>query len=98
MMAWDEHLFRFCYASGEAHLLPWMIGLSLLGSGWAMLALVPLLIREDTRRWAAWLTTTLLVTAVVVFALKIAVGRARPIVALEGVHPLYGSPTDFSFP
>ena len=63
-----------------------------------MLALIPFLVREDTRRWAVALTGTLLATALAVFVLKIAVGRARPIVALAGVHPLYGSPTDFSFP
>ncbi|WP_394843456.1 phosphatase PAP2 family protein [Pendulispora brunnea] len=95
----DERIFRFCYdATGAGQLLPVMIAASILGSGWTMFALVPLLARVNTRKWALALTVTLLATAVMVFSLKAAVGRPRPIVALAGVHPLYGAPTDFSFP
>ncbi|WP_394826149.1 phosphatase PAP2 family protein [Pendulispora albinea] len=75
-----------------------MIAATLLGSGWSMIALIPLILREASRRWALALTATLLATAVAVFLLKMAVGRARPIVSVPEVHPLYGSPTDFSFP
>jgi len=99
ILSLDERIFHFCYnATGAGHLLPLMIAASIVGSGWTMFALVPLLLRTDTRRWATALTVTLLATAVMVFSLKMAVGRTRPIFALAGVHPLYGSPTDFSFP
>ncbi len=79
-------------------MLPLMILLTIVGSGWSMLALLPFLAWETSRRWAAALTLTLLATAIVVFAIKMGVGRARPIAALEGVHPLFGAPKDFSFP
>jgi len=98
LLTLDQRLFRLCYAAGGGHLLPLMIAATIVGSGWTMFALVPLLIREATRKWALALTLTLLATAVAVFALKMSCGRARPIFALAGVHPLYGSPTDFSFP
>jgi len=79
-------------------MLAFMIGLTVLGSGWTMLGLVPFLAAKRTRPLAASLLATFIVTAVLVHAVKLAVGRARPCTALTGVHALFGSPSDFSFP
>jgi len=98
MLGLDQYLFRLGYSAGGEHLLPLMIFFTVVGSGWTMFALLPFLAWEQTRRWAFALTLTLLATAVTVFVLKMAVGRIRPIFALADVRPLYGSPTDFSFP
>src|SRR5882757_359380 len=99
MLLFDERIFRLCYGgSGGGHMLPLMIALTMLGSGWTMIALVPFLAWGTSRRWALALTLTLLATAILVFAVKLGVGRARPLVTLAGVHPLYGAPKDFSFP
>lgn len=98
MGTWDQQLFLFCYGGTDTGwLFRFMIGATILGSGWSMLAIFPFLLRPATRRWAMSLTATLLATAVVVFGLKLAFARVRPPVAL-GIHPLFGTPSDFSFP
>jgi undecaprenyl-diphosphatase len=75
-----------------------MIVLTVVGSGWSMLWLSPLLIMKRTRAVAGTLGLALVLTAILVFSLKALVGRTRPWIAL-GVHPHYFSgPTDGSFP
>jgi undecaprenyl-diphosphatase len=94
----DEHIFRLIYngAHGSATLL--MVGFTLMGSGWTMLALVPLFLTRH-RRLAVILTSLLAVTAALVALLKMAVNRARPCEQLAGVRALWGqAPTDPSFP
>jgi undecaprenyl-diphosphatase len=99
MGSWDEQLFRACYGGGGGGwALGLMIAASIIGSGWTMVALLPLLLRRQSRSFASALTVTLLVTAVAVFLLKGVIGRVRPPLALSGVHALFGTPTDFSFP
>lgn len=68
------------------------------GSGWSMLAILPLLAVKRTRRFGLGMIATLLVAATAVFALKALVRRPRPFVTLLGIAPLSGAPTDFSFP
>ncbi|MBV9947590.1 MAG: phosphatase PAP2 family protein, partial [Myxococcales bacterium] len=73
------------------------LGLTLLGSGWAALALLPLLRHPRTRRFAAWLSLAILVQAALVWAIKLGVGRVRPWIAF-GLPPPLGAPHDYSFP
>ncbi len=99
MFELDQRLFFTLYGGpdrGAAAFL--MIALTLLGSGWSMVGLVPLLAISRTRRFAGTLVLTLLLTAALVFGLKQAVARVRPVHALAGVQGLFGTPTDFSFP
>ena len=100
MIGLDEHVFRVWYAGDAANgvAMKAMIAATLLGSGWSMLALVPLLVHARTRRFAASLTATLVTTAAIVALMKLLVRRNRPFMSLDGVHALFGSPMDFSFP
>jgi undecaprenyl-diphosphatase len=98
MLHLDEQIFRWLYgghASGPVAML--MVIASVIGSGWSMLAFIPLFFAERTRRFAAALTAVLCLNGALVFLLKAAVGRVRPFRAL-GVDPLWGAPSDFSFP
>ncbi len=74
-----------------------MLALTLLGSGWAALALLPMLWAARTRRLATALAAAIAVQAVLVWATKIVVGRVRPWIAL-GLPPPVGAPHDPSFP
>lgn len=74
-----------------------MIALTVLGSGWAALFLVPMLWHARTRRFAGALAAAIAVQATAVWALKLAFGRVRPWIAL-GLPPPIGTPSDFSFP
>jgi undecaprenyl-diphosphatase len=97
----DARLFRVLQAdlSGSSTLLFLMAALTVLGSGWSMLALIPLLVRARTRGLAAALIGTLASASLLVFVGKQVVRRARPFAALDGVHALvFAPPTDFSFP
>jgi undecaprenyl-diphosphatase len=97
----DERLFHVIYgygAAGHGGLTFAMVALTTLGSGWSMVALLPFLWSRRTRAWASALTGSLLVTAALVFLLKLTFRRTRPFLALEGVNALFGAPTDFSFP
>ena len=63
------------------------------------LAAIPLIARSRTRRLGTSLAAVLLVTTVLVFALKRLVGRIRPFGVLSDVHALvFRAPTDCSFP
>lgn len=95
----DEQYFQQCYGvGGNPIVLAIMIGLTTLGSGWTMFALVPLYFIPSTKRFAASLLSTFVVTAIVVFVLKMIVRRPRPCHSLAGVHGLFGNPDDYSFP
>jgi undecaprenyl-diphosphatase len=86
---------------GETHpsaLLIAMVALTVLGSGWTILGLLPMFAFPRTRRVAAALLATLASTSLVVFLLKLAVQRVRPCAALPNVRALFDAPTDFSFP
>lgn len=95
----DAALFYWLYGDGHGVLGATMIGFSALGSGWSMLGLPPFLAVQRTRGVAARLTLALLSTSLVVFLLKLAVGRARPCAALPEVRAIgFAAPTDPSFP
>lgn len=97
----DEAVFRTLYGgSSPSTPIFWaMIALTVVGSGWSMIAFIPFAIARRTRRTGAFLLATLLVTSLVVFVVKLTVQRPRPLVALKGVHALaFAPPTDPSFP
>ena len=71
MAAVDAHLFRLLHAalSDGGPLLYLMAGLTILGSGWSMIAFIPLLAARRTRAFSTALVAVLVVTASLVFAL-----------------------------
>jgi len=95
----DSSALRHLYGGSHVGALTWaMIGVTVLGGGWGMLGLVPLLGWARSRHFAASLTLVLLTAAGVVFELKRVFGRVRPCFVVPGVRALWGSPTDYSFP
>lgn len=94
----DEACFRAAYGGPSGKVTALMSGITVLGSGWALLGVAPLLAPSRTRPFAWALSTSLGVTAGVVFLLKILVRRPRPCTALLDVFPPLPPPTDFSFP
>ena len=95
----DHRIFMLVYG-GDApgDVLMVMVGLTMIGSGWSILAFLPMLAVPRLRRFAAYLCGTLIANAPVVYLVKMLVRRPRPFVTLEHVLPLFGGPTDFSFP
>ena len=100
MIALDVRVFRWMHETfSQGGWLALMCVLTVIGSGWGALMVVPLFFAPRTRRFAASLSATLAGSAVVVFALKAVVQRQRPYLVVPGVHPLvFEAPTDFSFP
>ena len=73
--------------------------LTVIGSGWGGLMVLPLFASPRTRAFAASLSAVLATTGIVVFVLKAIVQRKRPYLVVPGVHPrIFEAPTDFSFP
>jgi undecaprenyl-diphosphatase len=85
------------YGGADGSWGPAMIALTLIGSGWAALLLVPLAFWPRTQRFARALAGAIVVQAVCVWAIKLAFGRVRPWIALGLPAPL-GAPHDGSFP
>ena len=93
----DARALALVYGGAHGRLGPAMIALTWLGSGWAALALVPLIGWRRTRRFATALALAVAAQATCVWALKLAVGRVRPWIAL-GLSAPIGAPRDGSFP
>lgn len=74
-----------------------MIALTILGSGWSTLFLVPLIWATRTRRLALVLAGAIIAQAVTVWFVKRVVGRMRPWIAM-GLPAPFGVPRDGSFP
>ncbi|MDB4943881.1 MAG: Phosphoesterase, PA-phosphatase related protein [Labilithrix sp.] len=100
MIDLDVRVFEWMHATfGTGPWLAVMCVLTVVGSGWGSVLIVPLFISPRTRAFAVALTATLAANAIVVFTLKAIVRRKRPYLVLPGVHPLvFEAPTDFSFP
>ena len=100
MFELDRRIFFTLYGGPDlgGGLALLMVALTVLGSGWSMVGIVPLLVMRRTRKFGAALVATLVGTSAIVFALKALFGRVRPLHALAGVRGLYDAPTDFSFP
>ncbi len=93
----DARAFFAVYGGAGGTWGPAMEVITLLGSGWSALALVPMVWHSRTRRFAAALAIAIAAQAALVWSLKLAVGRVRPWMALGLPEPI-GSPHDPSFP
>ncbi len=100
LLSLDARAFLWIHeAFSEGGWLALMCALTVIGSGWGALMILPLFAAPPTRRFAASLTATLAANAIVTFAVKSIVQRRRPYLVLPGVHALvFEAPTDFSFP
>ena len=100
MVELDVRVFRYLhetFASGGWLML--MCVLTVIGSGWGALILVPLFAAPRTRKFAVSLTAVLIATAIVVFSVKAIVQRKRPYLVVPDVQArVFEAPTDFSFP
>ena len=85
------------YGGGDGRWSTLMIALTILGSGWTALLLVPLLWHARTRAAAVALTVAIVGQATLVWWLKAAFGRVRPWIAFGWPAPI-GTPHDPSFP
>ena len=95
----DIRIFRLVHDSLGGGWIALMAALTVVGGGWGALSIVPLFVPSRTRRLALVFTATIVVDALVVYALKSMIARPRPWIVLEGVQPLvFAGPTDFSFP
>lgn len=93
-----DHLVFFAIYGGARGAWAWlMVAATVLGEGWTVAVLIPLLAWGRTRRFAGWLTLAVLVQSTLVWGLKRVVGRTRPWIALELPTP-FMRPSDFSFP
>jgi undecaprenyl-diphosphatase len=96
----DVQVFHWLHAAFSAG--RWLAVMSLLtvvGSGWGAIVVVPMLAMKRWRRFGGWLAGVFATTAVLVFILKWAIRRRRPYLALPDVTPLvFEAPTDYSFP
>jgi len=96
----DLRLLSAIYVGGRSPFWFWLAaGVSFLGSGWMLLAIVPFLRHAPWRKGTTLLLAALVATSGIVAGLKLAVGRPRPFVA----HPLAAVlglqlPSDHSFP
>jgi undecaprenyl-diphosphatase len=97
MGAIDLHAFFAVYRGEHGAWWPAMVALTVVGSGWSTLALVPMAWHGRTRRFACALIAAIAVQAVLVWGMKRAVGRVRPWIALA-LPPPIGAPHDASFP
>jgi undecaprenyl-diphosphatase len=99
-LALDLRAFRWLHATlSEGGWLALMSVLTVIGSGWGALMVLPLFASPRTRRFAGSLTAVLAATTVAVFVLKAIIQRKRPYLVVPGVHArIFEAPTDFSFP
>jgi membrane-associated phospholipid phosphatase len=94
-----DHRALFAMYGGGPHGV-WgatMVAFTILGSGWTALGLLPMIWHERTRRFARALAIAIATQAALVWALKAAIGRVRPWIALGLPQPI-GAPHDPSFP
>lgn len=97
MTSVDVRALLALYGGAHGLLFAPMLALTVVGGGWASLALVPMLLHVRTRAFALPLALAVVTQAVLVWAIKAVVGRARPWIAL-GLPAPFGAPHDGSFP
>lgn len=97
MASVDVRTLLAMYGGVHGLLFAPMLALTIVGGGWASLLLLPLLLHVRTRGFAVPLALAVGTQAVLVWAIKAIVGRARPWIAL-GLPAPFGAPHDGSFP
>jgi undecaprenyl-diphosphatase len=95
--SWDARALFALYGGMHGRAAPVMVALTILGAGWMVVWLVPLIWFGRTRGAGVALALAIGVQATLVWALKAAVGRVRPWMALGLPAPI-GHPDDGSFP
>ncbi len=94
----DERILLAAHGTPAA-MVPLFHVVTVIGGGWALLALVPFAVRRATRVATAWLFAAIVTQSALVSILKHLVGRVRPCDALGWCAPLAGpSPGGGSFP
>jgi membrane-associated phospholipid phosphatase len=93
----DLRAFLAIYGGSSGPWGPAMLGLTVLGAGYAAWALLPFALWRRTRRFALALAAAVATQAVLVWALKALLGRVRPWLVL-GLPAPWGHPHDGSFP
>jgi undecaprenyl-diphosphatase len=84
---------------GHGGWLALMSALTVIGSGWGILLLLPLFASPRTRLFAAHLLASIVLTAIVVFSLKEIIHRTRPYLVVPNIHALvFDAPTSPSCP
>lgn len=100
MLALDVRIFRWLHDSiADSGWLALFCALTVLGSGWGSLLVVPLFASPRTRRFAKFLAASMVTNAIIIGLLKVLVQRPRPFLVLAGVHALvFEAPGGWSFP
>jgi undecaprenyl-diphosphatase len=95
----DERIFRLLYGAQGGAFTRVAAAFTIVGEGWVVFALLPLLWVQRRRAATLALICVLTVTAGAVAVLKLVVQRVRPCHVIAGVSCLWGdAPTDYSFP
>ncbi len=98
LQALDERVLAAARGAPAA-LVPAFHVLTVIGGGWALLALVPFLVARATRTATAWLFAAIVTQSALVSILKHLVGRVRPCEALVWSSPIaVACPGGGSFP
>jgi undecaprenyl-diphosphatase len=97
VITWDARALFALYGGMHGRWAPLMVALTILGAGWMALWLVPLIWYARTRAVGVALALAIAAQAIMVWALKAAIGRVRPWLALGLPAPI-GHPDDGSFP
>ena len=100
MNALDLRGFDLLYGGTHGAWNAWMIALTCAGGGWAVLALLPMMVwprRPALRSLTRALAAAIAAQALLVCVIKAATGRVRPWIALGLPAPI-GAPHDGSFP
>jgi undecaprenyl-diphosphatase len=100
MLELDERAFAAVYGGAHGPWSAFMTALTIAGSGWAAVLLVPLAAwprRGAVRDVSRALAAAVALQALLVVAIKAAMGRVRPWIAMGLPAPI-GSPHDHSFP
>jgi undecaprenyl-diphosphatase len=93
----DVHTLFVIYGGASGSWADAMIAFTLIGGGWSAALLVPMAYHPRTRFFALSLGLAIAAQAALVWALKLAIGRVRPWLALGLAAPI-GAPHDGSFP
>jgi undecaprenyl-diphosphatase len=98
LRALDEALLHAGRGS-PAWAAPLFVVVTMVGGGWGLFGLLPLLRRPSARPWVLWLLCALSANSAAVGLIKALVGRVRPCDALAWCAPLMiSSPGGPSFP
>lgn len=98
VQAFDEAILRIAHGHPRAA-IPLFHFFTVVGGGWPLLLLAPLIARRATRTTALWLLFAVVLTSASVSTIKEIVGRVRPCDALDWCAAIaVPSPGGHSFP